>query len=111
MKKLVTNENPFILANIREILEQADIACSIKNEFASSGSGELPHFDLWPELWVLTDSDWERAQAILADITENSLNEEWICSFCQENNAGSFAYCWNCQSERTVAERRSAAHK
>lgn len=105
MKKLVANENPFILANIREILEQQDIRCTIKNEFASSGSGELPHFDLWPELWILEDSDLESAQAILTEINDNSWKDEWTCSFCQEKNADSFEYCWNCRNERAFIEK------
>lgn len=107
MKKLVTKENPFILANIREILEQSDIRCTIKNEFASSGSGELPHFDLWPELWVLEDRDFERAQKILMEITDNSQDNEWRCTFCKEKNAESFEYCWNCRYERSQIEKYS----
>jgi hypothetical protein len=106
MKKLVTNENAFILANFREILEQADIRCTIKNEFASSGSGELPHFDVWPELWILQDNDWERAKVILMEITDNSWENEWTCGFCDEKNADSFGYCWNCRNERFLVEDR-----
>jgi hypothetical protein len=106
MKKLITNENPFIVANIRELLEQAEIRCSIKNEFASSGSGELPHFDTWPELWILDENDWDRAQAILTEIRDNSWDEEWTCNYCQEKNANSFDYCWNCRNERILVETK-----
>ena len=105
MKKLVINENPFILANFKEILEKTGIQCTIRNEFASSGSGELPHFDLWPELWVLEDKDWEQAQAVLAEIAETS-DAEWTCNFCQENNADSFDCCWNCRNERFLVEKK-----
>lgn len=104
MKKLITHENPFILANIRELMEQAGIPCSIKNEFASSGSGELPHFDLWPELWILDAKDWGRAQKLLVEINDNSWEEEWTCGYCEEKNANTFDYCWNCRKERFLVE-------
>ena len=105
MKKLVTNENLFILANIKEVLEQAGIACSIKNEFIGGASGELPHFELWPEIWIMHDEDLERAQSIVTEINDNSPIDEWACNFCQEKNADSFEYCWNCRNERNASPR------
>lgn len=104
MKKLLSNENPFILANTKELLAQSGIDCSIRNEFIGGASGELPHFELWPEIWVLQDEDLERAQAIVEEISDNSRIEEWTCNFCQENNADSFEYCWNCRKERPASQ-------
>lgn len=105
MKKLTSHENLFIVANIREIMEQADIACMIKNEFAGSGSGEIPHFETWPELWVINEEDFDKAQAILTQIEDNSWHNEWTCNFCQEKNADSFEYCWNCRNDREIVDQ------
>jgi len=104
MKKLMSSENPFILANNKEILAQSGIDCIIKNEFIGGASGELPHFELWPEIWVLHDEDLKRAQAIVSEINDNSRIKEWTCNSCQENNADSFEYCWNCKMDRSASQ-------
>lgn len=99
MKKLLSNENLFVIQNIRQILEQAGIPCSIKNEFVTSGSGELPHFEVWPELWSIRDSDHQKAEKIIQDINDSDL-EEWTCDSCKEINVNSFDFCWNCDKGR-----------
>ena len=55
MKKLYTNENRMIIFNLKNVLLSKGIECSVINEFASGGAGDLATFDTWPELWVSDD--------------------------------------------------------
>ena len=96
MKKLYTHENRIILFNIRNLLQEAGIETVLRNEFAGGGIGDLPAFDTWPELWVENDAEFERAQAILRDIEDDSAGADWYCRGCQELNHASFQLCWQC---------------
>lgn len=101
MRLLYTNENRLIVGNARNIVEAAGIEVTLKNEFAAGGVGELSTSDVWLELWVVEESDYDRA----AGIIETSLSAEgaaqWICSHCTESNDPSFEICWNCQIENS----------
>ena len=97
MKKLITIENPFVLANIKATLEQEGIPCFIKNEFVGGASGELPHFELWPEIWVINEEQHTEAYSLVESINQKSLDDSWICAACKEPNGEAFASCWNCQ--------------
>jgi len=98
MKMVYTNENRLIAGNASNILENHGVKTVLKNEFSSSASGEISAFDTWPEIWVVNDSDYDKA----IEIIENSLSRdnapEWLCTHCDEKNDASFELCWNCQS-------------
>lgn len=98
MKLVYTNENRLIAGNARNILENHGISVVVKNEFASSASGEVSAFDTWPEIWVFDDSDYERAVKIIESSLSNDDAPEWECVKCSEKNDASFEFCWNCQS-------------
>lgn len=102
MKMVYTNDNRFIVANAKNILEEQGIDVMLKNEFASSAIGEVSAFDAWVELWVHNDDDYDRAVSIL----EASLSQEgepgWTCVKCRERNDASFEICWQCQTARFV---------
>ena len=66
MKCLYTHDNLFVVYNIRNILANNNIDCEIRNELVSSGAGELPPTEVWPELWVLRERDYEQSEKILA---------------------------------------------
>ena len=46
-------------------LEAAGIPCKIRNEHLNQIYGEQPFAEVWPELWVLRDSDYDRATPLL----------------------------------------------
>ena len=100
MKMIYTNENRFIVANAKNILEAHDIDVILKNEHASSVVGEVSAFDAWVEIWVRNDSDYERAYKIIESSLSREGAVEWLCNICNEENDASFEICWNCQSER-----------
>jgi hypothetical protein len=103
MKMVYTNENRFIVANASNILESQGIELILKNEFASGAIGEISAFDAWVELWVVDDSDYDKACKILAGALSEEGASEWLCKHCKEKNDASFETCWKCQNERSPA--------
>ncbi|MFW5450969.1 MAG: DUF2007 domain-containing protein [Methylophagaceae bacterium] len=98
MKLLYTRENRYLVYNIKNIVENAGIEVMLKNEFAAGGAGDLAPLETWLELWVVNDSDYDKAAQIL-DASFNIDNAaDWLCSQCNETNNGSFEFCWNCQN-------------
>jgi len=100
MKKVYTDQNITLVANVKNIVEEAGLDCVLRNEFISGGMGELPYVDVWPELWVVEDSDYERACALIKDAFSERPGVEWVCRSCHERNDGSFEICWNCCEHR-----------
>jgi hypothetical protein len=98
MKMLYSNENNFLVSNVRNIIESHGITTFIKNEFAQGAIGEVSAIDSWPELWVLNDADFEQAMDILESSQKSIKGEDWSCNNCSEKNDASFEICWNCQS-------------
>ncbi|MBB6520569.1 DUF2007 domain-containing protein [Pseudoteredinibacter isoporae] len=101
MKLLHTQENTFSLSNIQNLIEAEGISTLIKNQHLGAGSGEMPHFETWPELWVHNDADYPRAKVILDKILEqqSAPAEAWNCGACGEENDASFEICWQCGSD------------
>ncbi|MDO8863214.1 DUF2007 domain-containing protein [Haliea sp. E1-2-M8] len=100
MRLIYTNENRLIVANVRNILEAAGIELTMKNEFAAGGVGELSPFEVWPELWVARDSDYERAIRLLDSSLSARNAPSWRCANCGEHNDPSFEICWQCGHDR-----------
>ncbi len=98
MKLVYSNENNFLVNNVKNLIDAQGISTFIKNEFAQSAVGEISAFDSWPEVWVHNDEDFERAMEI-SKFSQNSIKgEDWTCQSCSEKNDPSFEICWNCQS-------------
>jgi hypothetical protein len=96
MKKLYTNENRMIIFNLKNVLEHKGIDCSVVNEFASGGAGDLATFDTWPELWISDPGQFEQAESILQTIVFDHNDDFWYCRGCREKNGTAFEFCWNC---------------
>ncbi len=95
MLKVFTHENRLIVYNMKNLLEEQGIECTIRNEFSAGGAGDLAPFETWPELWVVDDRDEDRAQLIIQQL-QQAADKEICCPQCGEVNAGSFKLCWNC---------------
>ena len=97
MKRVFTHEMLAQVTHVKNLLEQAGIACMIKNEQLLGGLGEIPFLDCSPELWVLNEEDETRARALLEEILASpAKGEQWLCEHCGERNEGQFAVCWQC---------------
>ena len=101
MKMVYCNENHFLVNNVKNLIEAQEISTFIKNEFAQGAGGEISAFDTWPEVWVVNDSDFDRATEILKSSQNSPKGEDWTCKSCSEKNDYSFDMCWNCQTENS----------
>ncbi|MCR9185694.1 MAG: DUF2007 domain-containing protein [Halieaceae bacterium] len=99
MRLLYSNENRLIVANFRNIVESAGIEVTLKNEFAAGGMGGLPPLEVWPELWVVNDADYERAKTLIESSLGAKSTVPWRCTNCGEDNDPSFEACWKCGHE------------
>lgn len=97
MKLVYTHENIALVQNARNLLENHGIKTTLKNEFASGGAGDLVPSETWPEIAVLDDEDYSRAEALLAALSDKANEPDWICQNCKEPNGVMFESCWNCQ--------------
>jgi len=97
VRKLTSSESLITINHYKNILESEGIASRIKNEHLGSIVGELPFVEVWPELWVINDLDFDRAKQLIdADIVNESPQSAWTCRKCGEVNEGQFAACWSC---------------
>jgi len=96
VRMVYTNANRFIVGNARNILESYDFKIFVKNEYASSAIGEVSPFDSWVQLWVVNDSDYDRACRVLEGAISDKTAAPWVCKKCDEENDESFEFCWNC---------------
>lgn len=97
MKKLTTSDSLVTINHYKNILQSEGIECEIRNEHLGSILGEMPFPDVWPQLWVKNDLDYDRARQLLqADAQDESPANPWRCKNCGEDNEGQFAACWNC---------------
>jgi len=103
MKKLYVSQSLIDVESRKELLDQAEIPCTIKNQRSAMLGGEVPFVEVFPELWVLQDKDFVKAQTLLQD-WENAQPLEttsWTCGSCNEVHQKEFTTCWKCNRERT----------
>ena len=86
---------------LRALLAEAGIECLIRNESLTVAMGEIPVSECFPELWILNDSDYSGAAAIIAEWRSCDAAEAapWVCPSCGESIDGQFGACWKCGGE------------
>ena len=97
MKLIYTHENQFLVHNIQNIVENAHISTTLRNEYASSAAGELVPHETWLELWVIEENDYDKAMLAIKAAFD-AQQGPWICKYCLEKNEATFEFCWQCQS-------------
>ncbi len=96
MKRVLSGNSLPDTTHFKNLLEQAGIACLVKNRELGGGLGDLPVLDCAPELWV-DDDEAGRAEALIRDsLRPAARGAPWRCSACGEDNEAQFAACWNC---------------
>lgn len=68
MKRLFTHHDPLLTGYLHATLESVGIDALLKNGYLSGAMGELPPTALWPEVWIIHDEDFARAQQVLQDV-------------------------------------------
>jgi len=96
MRKLTSSESLITINHYRNLLEAEGIRTEIRNEHLGSIVGEMPFVEVWPELWVVNDLDFDRAAELIESVEAESPSASWTCKRCGEQNEGQFAACWNC---------------
>ena len=91
------------VGHYQSVLESNDIATFMKNQFGTSGAGELPFIEVIPQLWVLNEADADRAKALIRELYNPESREppqEWICPGCGTPQEPAFTHCWKCSAAR-----------
>jgi hypothetical protein len=97
MKKVTSADSIITITHYKNLLQSEGIDAFIRNEHLGSIMGEVPFQEVWAELWVTDDLDYDRAlQLIDNSIKEESPSESWSCKKCGTENEGQFAACWKC---------------
>ena len=96
-----------LVGHYQSVLESNDIATFMKNQFGTSGAGELPFVEVIPQLFILKDADAERAKALIKELDdpENRVEQQaWQCPECQTPQEAAFTHCWKCSTARPVVD-------
>ena len=105
MKKLTTHASLITINHYRNILASEGIPAEIRNQHLGSIVGDMPFVEVWPELWVVNDLDYDRAKQLIDGTAyDESPSQPWVCSECREKNEGQFGACWNCGAHVDVVE-------
>ncbi len=98
MKHIYTHDNIVVLHSIKNILSMNDIESTVKNEHTVPVGAQHGINNIFHELWILNDQDYDKAAALIESEFENpEPGKSWICSYCSEENEGNFEVCWKCQ--------------
>jgi len=92
-----------LVGHYQSVLESNDIATFMKNQFGTSGAGELPFVEVVPQLWVLNEADVERAKALIEELHNPDNNQQlkaWVCPKCGTAQEAAFTHCWKCSAAR-----------
>ena len=95
MRKLVQAPNIALASLWADLLTQAGIDANVQRWFASGIAGEIPPDQALPEVWVVDDSQHERARVLLHELQRPAWRH-WLCRGCGELVDGPFESCWNC---------------
>lgn len=102
MTKVHSAPHPFELENLRNVLQVEGIASEVRTPFLGAARGDIPATECWSELWVLDDSEADRALGLIRAAREpsNQTGPSWTCGVCGEENEQQFDACWQCGSAR-----------
>ena len=92
-----------LVGHYQSVLESQGIATFMKNQFGTSGAGELPFVEVIPQLWVLNDADAGRAGTLIKELHDSTGREQmqaWECPVCGTPLEAAFTQCWKCSTLR-----------
>ena len=109
MKKVTSADSLITINHYKNLLASEGISAFLKNEHFGSIMGEVPFQEVWPELWVAHDLDYDRALQLIdsAKIADESPAASWRCKDLWGENEGQLAACWNCGGSAVIASGKS----
>jgi hypothetical protein len=98
LKKVTSADSLVTISHYKNLLESEGIPAFLTNDHLGSIVGEMPFQEVWPQLWVRNDLDYDRAVQLIDSqkIVDESPSAPWRCSNCGTENEGQFAACWQC---------------
>lgn len=97
MIRIFSHDNAMVVHNIKNILQNNGIVCTLKNEFGASAAGEVPPIEVWPEIWI-DDAQSEKAVQLIEEVMHGTNDKtHWRCTHCSEENPPAFEICWRCE--------------
>jgi len=103
MIKVFEDFDIMLVGHYQSVLESDGIATFMKNQFGTSGAGELPFIEVIPQLWVLNESDAGRAKGLIQELHDPQNRvpmQAWDCPACGTAQEAAFTHCWKCSSQR-----------
>ena len=104
MKLVLTLSESAELELIKNVLEEGDIHCVIRNqEFAQA----IPALPFNAELWVMNDDQLPQAHALCQDwfAPDPDAQDVWECRECGQKLGSRFDSCWKCGTKRERLEK------
>ncbi|MFT7470489.1 MAG: hypothetical protein ACI8XU_000378 [Kiritimatiellia bacterium] len=103
MQKIYTHENVVVLHSVKNILARNDIESFVKNEHTIPNGARHGIANMFLELWIINDQDFAKASLVMEEQLNNpEPSDPWNCPKCDEENDGSFDFCWKCQTENSA---------
>lgn len=102
MKLVYTDQNRLLVEHARNVVENAGIEITLRNEWAGGASGEIAPTTAWLELWVVEDGDEARALAAIESAQREAEGPDRVCGNCGESSPAGFVSCWNCEAPLTA---------
>lgn len=98
MKRVYSSQTRSTADYVKKILEEQGIRCTVPGEYLGVAIGEIPPIESWPGVWILDNSDEERALQIISELEQDEAQNTgtWKCPQCGEQSDEQFGACWNC---------------
>ncbi len=105
MMKVYVAYDPIDAGMNRDILMNNGIEAIVQGETLFGLRGAIPISDTSPTVWIMDDSDFDKAVEILESYSGNRKKttveiKTWICKKCGEEIDNSMDSCWNCGNEK-----------
>jgi len=98
MRKVFVSQSLVEVEFRKELLDNFGIPNTIRNRQASTLAGAVPFAEVFPELWVLRDKDYDQALMIMEEKPQRpeETRSDWVCGRCGETHGHEFSRCWKC---------------
>ena len=78
MRKVYEDQDMTMVGYYQSLLEGEGVKTVVKNEYASLATGEIPFTQVYPELWVSDDADYERSVELIRSVRDSKATEEEV---------------------------------
>jgi len=103
MMKVFEDFDISLVGHYQSVLESHGISTFLKNQFGTSGAGELPFVEVIPQLWVLNAADVKEAEVLIKELQgpDRDVHQQaWECPVCKTPQEAVFTHCWKCSAVR-----------